>query len=64
MLQIGKAMIVVNNVENYAKEDPYWVVRICEGEAWFYSAWDDEKKAQRAASEIGGVVVENKEVRP
>lgn len=62
MLMIGTAQIKVNNVAEYAGEDRYWVVRIVDGEAWFYGSWETEKEATKVAKEVGGMVVENTEV--
>ena len=62
MLIIGTAQIKVNNVAEYAGECRWWAIRIVDGEAWFYGAFDTEKEATKAAKEIGGMVVENQEV--
>jgi hypothetical protein len=53
------AKVKVNNVPDYAKEAPYWVVRKCDGELWFYGAWSDEKTANHIALQVDGLVVEN-----
>lgn len=53
------AKVKVNNVPDYAKGSNYWVTRICDGEFWFYGAWDDLESADHIAKIIGGIVVEN-----
>ena len=63
MLMIGTAQIKVNNVAEYAGDDRFWVVRIVDGEAWFFGSYDNPFKAEQAAHEIGGIVVENKEAQ-
>lgn len=62
MLMIGTAQIRVNNVAEHAGDFKYWVVRIVDGEAWYYSAHNKRENAQIAAEHCGGIVVENKEV--
>ena len=60
---IGTAQIKVYNVAEYAGDDHFWVVRIYDGEAWFFGSYDNPFKAEQVAHEIGGIVVENKEVQ-
>lgn len=48
----------VNNVPGYAYDHKYVVARLCDGEYWFWGAWDDLKEAQRVAQEMDGIVVE------
>ena len=55
------AKVKVNNVPDYAKEKPYWVVRKCDVELWFYGAWSDEESANHIALQVDGLVVENAE---
>ena len=62
MLMVGTAQIKVNNVAEYAGEDQYWVVRICDGEAWYYGSYSDTETANAVARAIDGIVVENEEV--
>lgn len=52
----------INNVPDYARNLAFWVVRIVDGALWFYSAWDDINKAEKAAVEADGAVFENEEV--
>ena len=49
----------VNDVPDYAKDSNYWVVRECDGEYWFWGAWNDRERADHIARVIGGIVVEN-----
>lgn len=52
----------VNNVADYAADSPYIVAREVDGELWFWDGFSDEVKANRAAWELGGVVLYNKVV--
>lgn len=58
------AKVKVNNVPDYAKDAPYWVVRIDKDsrELWFYGAWSDEETANHIALQVDGLVVENEGV--
>ena len=47
----------VNNMKGYARDRKYTVIRMVDGEAWFYGAWDDADKAIRQAIEEGGHVI-------
>ena len=47
----------VNNVADWAKEAKYMTIRIVDGEAWFYDAWNDADKAIAQAVEEGGHVI-------
>ena len=47
----------VNNMNDWARESKYIVVRIVDGAAWFYDAWEDFDKAAKQAIEVGGLVV-------
>ena len=53
------AKVKVNNVPDYAKESCYWVARKCDGEYWFWGAWEDRESAEHIAMIINGIVVEN-----
>jgi hypothetical protein len=53
----------INNLPDYAYEYPFIVVRICDGEFWFWGAFEKNSKAFEVASEIGGTVVYNTKVR-
>ena len=47
----------VNNVSKNAKKYPWMVVRVCEGEYWYYVAWNSFDKAAAQAAEVGGCVI-------
>ena len=47
----------VNNLTEYARKKRYIVVRIVDGEAWYFAAMDEFLRAQALAQEIDGVVV-------
>ena len=47
----------VNNVSENAKKYPWMVVRVCEGEYWYYGSWNSFDKAAAQAAEVGGCVV-------
>lgn len=49
----------INNLPEYANEYKYIVARWYDDELWFYGAWNDEEKAEKAAEEIFGKVVKN-----
>lgn len=53
------AKVDVHNVPQYAKTHDFWVVRLVDGELWFYGAWNDTKEAERVAREVHGLVVQN-----
>lgn len=48
--------MTIKNVAEYAKTKKYIVAREIEGEFWFFSAWDDENKANEQALDFDGVV--------
>ena len=52
--------ITINNLPDYAKEYKYIVTRECENEFWFYGAFNESDRANRAAEEVNGVVFTNK----
>ena len=52
-------MITIKNASYYATQSKYIVFTIVDGEAWFFSAWDDYGKAMAQAREYGLNVVEN-----
>lgn len=55
-------MIKYNNINNYpeyAKTAKYIVARWCDGEWWFWGAYNDLMQANRIAGEIGGIVNKN-----
>lgn len=47
----------INNVSENAKQYPWMVVRMVEGEYWYYGVWNDVDKAAKAAAEEGGIVI-------
>lgn len=51
-------MLTINNASNYATNRAYIVYNIVEGEAWFFSAWDDLAKATAQAHTNGLYVAE------
>lgn len=59
---MNNGRVEVNNVPDYARKSPYWVVRKCDGELWFYGAWSDYETANHIALQIDGLVVENEGV--
>ncbi len=48
----------VQNVPNYAYEDPFIVCRECDNELWFWGSFPDIRTATKVAIEIGGEVIE------
>ena len=51
--------IKINNEPSYARDYEFIVARKVENEYWFWGAYEDGFIADRAASEIGGVVFHN-----
>lgn len=51
-------MITINNASNYASARAYIVYSLIDGEAWFFSAWDDLAKATAQARQFGLYVAE------
>lgn len=47
----------INNMPDLANGKKYIVFRTVDGEAWFYGAWDDAKKAIDVACEVDGKVI-------
>lgn len=61
MKRLISANLRINNVPIYAyqKDYPYWVIRICDNELWFYGAYDSDTDAEKAAAEIdNGLIIE------
>ncbi len=48
--------IIIHNKPDYADDYEFVVARKCDGEYWFWGAYEDGFRADKAASEIGGVV--------
>lgn len=46
----------IKNTPPYAASYRFIVYRICDGERWFWGAWNDGGKAAQAAAEVGGLV--------
>lgn len=53
-------MTTINNLPAYAEYYAYIVVRLIDGEYWFYGAYSNGKRAERVALEIGGEIIHNK----
>lgn len=51
--------MTVNNVPTYAKEYNYMVARECDGELWFYGAYETKERATEVAIEVRGIVIDN-----
>lgn len=47
-------MIKVHNLPNYARNYTYTVVKVVDGELWFYGSYSDNIVALGLAIEIGG----------
>lgn len=54
--------VKVNNTPEYASAYKYAVARCCDGEMWFWGAWNDINKANQVAHNIDGVVLENRNI--
>ena len=52
-------MTAINNLPKYATEYKYIVARNIEGEWWFFGAYNDGFKAERAAIECDGEIFRN-----
>lgn len=52
----------INNVPDYAKKHPYWVIRDCGKDGkWFFGAFPTSKKAVEVSKTIGnGTIFINK----
>lgn len=53
--------MMIKNKPNYANDYRYIVARNCDGELWFWGAWNEFELAIDAAREIGGVVIDTEE---
>ena len=51
--------IKINNKPDYAEDCEFVVARECDGEFWFWGAYDDRSTANKAAWEIDGMVFQN-----
>lgn len=52
-------MTKINNLPTYATEYRYIVARAIDGAFWFYGAYNDGEKAERAAIECDGEIFRN-----
>ena len=53
-------MTTINNLPAYASNYEYMVVRLIDGEYWFYGAYSNGRRAESVAFEIGGEVIHNR----
>lgn len=53
---MAMAMVEMFGVPEYASEYEFVVARECDGEWWFWGAYDEHGRAVQAALEIGGRV--------
>lgn len=51
--------MTINNKPNYADNYEFIVARECDGEYWFWGAYENGFEADRIASEIGGAIFHN-----
>lgn len=51
-----KERIIIHNKPDYADDYEFVVARERDNEYWFWGAYEDGFRADKAASEIGGVV--------
>lgn len=56
MLEFTDANIKINNVSDYAWDYKYIVARKCDGEYWFWGAYNEFDRALYAAEEEGGQI--------
>lgn len=49
----------IKNIPAYANDYEFIVAREVDGALWFYGAYADGFKADKVATEVGGVVVHN-----
>ena len=52
----------VKNLSSYAYTCKYIVARECDGDLWYWGAWNDYETAYRASCEVRGIVITNPEV--
>lgn len=52
--------MTINNLPTYANNYKYIVVRLVDGEYWFYSAYNNGRLAEKVAFEINGEIIYNK----
>jgi len=51
-------MLTIKNASAYAADYKYIVYNLVEGEAWFFSAWNDLTRASEQAHEYGLYIAE------
>ena len=51
--------MMINNKPAYADDYEFIVARECDGEYWFWGAYENDFTAEKAATEIGGVIFHN-----
>lgn len=50
----------IHNVPDYAKSIPYWAVRLCNGEIWFYGAYpSDTALDAKRLTELNAFFIKN-----
>ena len=58
-----KEMIKIQNEPAYAKDYEFIVARECDGEYWFWGAYEQGHIAERAALEIDGIIFHNVKIQ-
>lgn len=56
---MAKEMIKIQNEPAYAKDYEFIVARECDGEYWFWGAYENGFTAEKAALEIDGIIFHN-----
>ena len=51
--------MTIQNKPNYADDYEFIVARECDGEYWFWGAYANGFEAEKAATEINGVIFHN-----
>lgn len=51
-----KTMMNIQNMPEYAWEYDFVVARECDGDFWFFGAYETEERAYEVALEVGGQV--------
>ena len=51
-----KFTAIIYNTPTYATEYGYIVARACDGDLWFYGAYETEDRAKEVANEVDGLV--------
>ena len=54
---------MINNMPEYANDYEFIVAREVAGEYWFWGAYSDGFKAEKAATEIDGVIFHNVKIQ-